>query len=470
MNKKYLEFKDKYKNKRILIMGLGLHGGGLGSAKFFSEIGSKVTITDLKTDKELAPSIKKLKRYKNIEYVLGEHREDDFKNADLIIKNPGVRNNSKFLKIAIDNNIKIDTDIGIFFELCENKIIGITGTKGKSTTTKLITEFLETEYKVFVGGNYRISVLEMLKDLKKDSFVILELSSWQLEGLEQHKISPEISILTNLFEDHLNTYDNSMQKYADAKNMIFKFQKKEDFAVINSDNENIFKYFNIKNIKSNKIFFGRNKKYENKSTLNRASFLFNDKNVTKIKNFKLLGDHNIQNLMGAIAVAKIMNISNRNIEKIVKKFKAPEGRQELIREYKGIKFINDTTATSPAGVIQALNSIKGKIILIAGGVDKNLDYKEFGEILIKKYNKKEIKHLILFKNDFTTATNKILEIIEGKVLYETANSMRDAVKRAYTKSEKKDIILLSPGGASFGMFKHEFDRGEQFNKEVKKIK
>lgn len=470
MNKKYLEFKNKYKNKTVIIMGLGLHGGGVGSAKFFSKLGANVLVTDLKTKEELLPSINKLKKYKNIEYVLGKHREKDFKNADLIIKNPGVKNNSKFLQIALDNNINIDTDIGIFFELCENKTIGITGTKGKSTTTKLITEFLQTKYSVVVGGNYRISVLDILDDLKEKDIVILELSSWQLEGLEQHKKSPNISVLTNLYEDHLNTYDNSMQKYADAKNMIFKFQDKEDFAIINSDNENIFKYFNINKIKSNKIFFGRNKKFINKPTLNRANFLFNNKKVTNIKNFKLLGEHNLQNLMGAIAVSKIMNIPNKNIEKVIKKFKAPKGRQELIREYKGIKFINDTTATSPIGAIQALNSIAGKIILIAGGVDKNLEYKEFGELLIKKYSKKELKHLILFKNNFTTATDKILKIISDKIQYEFADSMKVAVKKAYTKAEKGDIILLSPGGASFGMFQHEFDRGDKFNKEVKKIK
>lgn len=470
MNKKYLEFKKQYKNKNVVIMGLGLHGGGLGSAKFFSKMGSNVLITDLKNEKDLKPSIDKLKRYKNIKYVLGGHREEDFKNADLIIKNPGVRNNSKFLQVALNNNVDIDTDIGIFFKLCENKIIGITGTKGKSTTTKLITEFLETQYKVFIGGNYRVSVLDMLNDLNKDNFVILELSSWQLEGLEKHRISPHISVLTNLFEDHLNTYDNSMQKYADAKSMIFKFQNKEDFAIINSDNENTFKYFDVKSIKSKKIYFGRNNKMQNESTINRANFLFSNKKVINLKDFKLLGDHNLQNAMAAIAVAKIMNIKDKNIEKVIKKFKTPEGRQELIKEKNGIKFINDTTATSPSGAIQALNSIKGKIILIAGGVDKNLDYKEFGGLLIEKYNKKEIKHLILFKNEFTTATTKIVEIIGNKIKYEFAESMKDAVNKAYTKAQKNDIILLSPGGASFGMFQHEFDRGEQFNKEVRKLK
>lgn len=468
--KKYIEFKNKYKNKNILIMGLGLNGGGVGSAKFFSKLGANVLITDLKQKKDLLPSIKQLKGCKNIKYILGRHREEDFKTADLIIKNPGVRNNSKFLKIAADNNVEIDTDIGIFFELCNNKIIGITGSKGKSTTTKLISEILKTKYRVFVGGNYRLSVLDMLYDLEEKDIVVLELSSWQLEGLEQHKKSPYISVLTNLYEDHLNTYNNSMQEYADAKSIIFKFQNKKDFAIINSDNDNIFKYFNLNKIKSNKILFGRNKKFINKSTLNRTHFLFNNKNILNINDNKLLGDHNIQNIMAAIAVVKIMKVSNINIKHTIKNFKMPEGRQELIREFKGIKFINDTTATSPTGTIQAINSFNKNIILIAGGVDKNLDYKNLCKILIQKYNKKELKCLILLKDNFTTTTNKILNIIDNKVKYYLVTSMKNAVNKAYSNAKNGDVIILSPGGASFGMFKNEFDRGEQFNKEVKKLK
>ena len=452
MNQKYLDYKKKYENKKVVIMGLGLHGGGIGSARFFSELGSNVVVTDLKTEEELNSSIEKLKDCKNIEYVLGGHREEDFKNSDLIIKNPGVRDTSTFLKLAIENNIEIDTDIGIFFSICENEIIGITGTKGKSTTTKLITELLETKYNVVAGGNYRVSVLDIQKELKKDDVIILELSSWQLEGLEKHKLSPHISVLTNLFEDHLNTYDNSMQNYANAKNIIFRFQKENDFSIINSDNENTFKYFNFDNLKSNKIYFSK-KNIEN----------------NLLKNFKLFGNHNLENLAAAISVAKIMNIEDKNIEKVLENFKAPEGRQELVREINGIKFINDTTATSPSGAIQALNSVKGKIILMAGGVDKNLDYKEFGELIIEKFNKKELKNLVLFKNSFTTATDKILNIIDKKVEYEFADSMEDAISKAYKNAANGDSILLSPGGASFGMFQHEFDRGEQFNNIVKSL-
>lgn len=468
MNLKYINFKEKYKNKKVVIMGLGLHGGGVGSAKFFSDLGANVLVTDLKTEKELEPSIQKLKDCKNIEYVLGNHRESDFINADLIIKNPGVRNTSTYLKIAIDNNRDIDTDIGIFFELCENKIIGITGTKGKSTTTKLITECLNKKYKVVTGGNYRISVLEMLNDLKEDNIVVLELSSWQLEGLEKHKASPHISVLTNLFEDHLNTYNNSMQEYADAKSLIFKFQNSEDYRIVNSDNENIEKYFDFKNLKAKGIYFGTNRVYDN-STIQNENFVFNGEVITNINNFKLQGKHNLENVLAAISVAKIMEIDNKDIETALLEFKTLEGRQELIRELNGIKFINDTTATSPIGVIQALNSIKSNIILIAGGVDKNLDYKELGELIVNKYKNKEIKHLILFKNEFTTATNKLLDIIKDQIEYEFAASMEEAVAKAYKVAEKGDFVLLSPSGASFGMFQHEFDRGEKFNNEVKKL-
>jgi len=452
MNQKLKEFKEEYKNKKVVIMGLGLNGGGLGSAKFFAKLGANVLITDLKTKEDLYKTIKKLEKFGNIDYVLGEHREIDFKSADLIIKNPGVRNTSKFLKIAVDNNVKINTDIGIFFELCENKIIGVTGSKGKSTTTKLIVELLETQYSVKTAGNNRISVLSVLEKLKKDELVVLELSSWQLEILEAVKKSPQISIITNIEEDHLDSYDDSMQNYANAKKLILDYQKTGDYCILNSASENLNKCV-IKNLKTkaNIIFFGK------------------EKNNIIEENLKLFGDHNKMNAKAAVEVANILNIKKQNIIKILKNFKAPEGRIELIREYKEIKFINDTTATSPIGAVQALKSIDRPIVLIAGGKDKDLDYTEFVKLMLQK-----VKYLVMFKG---TATDKILSLLQsnnpptgGQGSVPLVDTMSEAVKLAYSKCKKGDVLLLSPAAASFPTFKNEFDRGDQFIKNVKKIK
>lgn len=466
MNQKLKEFKIKYKNKKVVIMGLGINGGGLGAATFFAKIGSNVLVTDLKTEEELKSSIKKLEKFGNIDFILGEHRENDFKNADLIIKNPGVRNTSKYLKIAEENKIKITTDIGIFFELCENKIIGITGSKGKSTTTKLITEILETQYKVYSGGNNRISVFNILEKLKQNDLVVLELSSWQLEILKNIKISPYVSIITNIEEDHLDTYDNSLQKYANAKFEIIKYQNKDDFAILNKSSNNLKKYIlEKKKINSNVLYFGKNLKNLN-VYFDKENFIFKDKKVDKISNFNAIGEFNLMNALPAIAVANIFKIKQENLKNIFKNFKTPAGRLEIIKKYKGITFINDTTATSPIGATQALKTINNPIVLIAGGKDKDLDFREYVNLAIEK-----VKYFVLFEG---TATDKILKILKQNKIKEDkfcfVKNMKDAVKIAYKKCNKNDVLLLSPAAASFPTFKNEFDRGDQFAKYVKNIK
>jgi len=207
-----------FREKKVTIMGLGIVGGGVGVAKFFVEAGAKVLITDLKTRKDLESSLKKIKGLP-VELILGRHRPEDFANTDLIIRNPAVPDNSPFLKIAKKNNISADTDIGIFFELCSAPIIGVTGTKGKSTVATLIYKLLKSKYQnVILAGNIGNSPLESLKKINKDSKVVLELSSWQLEGLKNHKKSPQIALITNIYPDHLNRYPN-------LKEYIFQISK-----------------------------------------------------------------------------------------------------------------------------------------------------------------------------------------------------------------------------------------------------
>lgn len=220
-----------FKNKKVLIMGLGLNNGGLGSAKFFAEQGADVLVTDLKTEKELETSLKSLKKFK-IRYSLGGHREEDFKWPDFIIKNPAVPSKSKFLDIARKNRIPIKTDVDIFFDLCKCPIIGITGTKGKSTTATLCYLFLKNKFKkAILAGNIGVSPLEVLSKIKKGSIVVLELSSFELEDLKK---SPKAALITNIFPDHLNRYD-SFEEYALSKKKIFENQKRGDILVLNLD-------------------------------------------------------------------------------------------------------------------------------------------------------------------------------------------------------------------------------------------
>lgn len=440
-------FKE-FKNKKVLVMGLGLHGGGVGIAKFFAKQGANVLVTDLKTKEQLAESLEKLRNNKNIKYALGGHKEEDFTSADLIIKNPDVPNSSPYLQIAKKHNVPVETDITLFLKLSKAFIIGVTGTKGKTTTSSLIFHILkslpagrqENPKNVFLAGNIGVSPLELLPKIsaqggpasggKKRDIVILELSSFGLENLTQ---GPQIAVITNIMEDHLNRYEN-MAEYVEAKKNIFKFQTEKDILILNK--EDYYSPNFAKTAKSKIIYFS------------------SEPGIA-------------QNISAAIKTAEVLGISQKNIQKAIKTFKGVPSRQEFIKEIKGVKYFNDTTATMPEAVSEALKVFsekfpKAKIILIAGGQNKGLSYNNLSEII-----KQKVGELVLLPG---SASEKIKEnLVEFKNMHEVTN-MSEAVTKAKSLAIKGDIVLLSPGAASFNIFKNEFDRGDQFVKFVKKIK
>jgi len=417
----------RFKNKKILIMGLGLHGGGVGTAKFFAKQGAEVLVTDLKTEEQLADSLQKLRGLK-IKYVLGGHKEEDFISADLIIKNPDVPNSSPYLEIAKKHKVPVETDTTLFFKLSKAFIIGVTGTKGKSTTASLIFHILKTKSKrVFLAGNIGISPLELLPKIKRGDKIILELSSFALESLTQ---SPKIAVITNIMEDHLNRYA-SMAEYVRAKKNIFKFQTSKDILILNK--EDYYSPEFAKSAKSKIIYFSSKPGVA-------------------------------QNIAAASETARVLGIDEKIIQKAIKTFKGVPGRQEFVAEVKGVKYFNDTTATMPEAVIVAIENFcekypESKIILIAGGQNKGLSYLKLSDII-----KEKVGDLVLLPG---SASEKIKEsLAEFKKIHEV-NSMREAVKKAEELAQKGDIVLLSPGAASFNIFKNEFDRGDQFVKFVK---
>lgn len=427
-----------FKNKNILIVGLGTYGGGVGAAAFFARAEAHVTVTDLKTKKELAQSLKVLKKYKNIRYVLGRHRKSDFQRTDLIIKNPGVRNTSSYLMFAKKHSVPIETDISIFFQLCKNPIIGITGTKGKSTTTHFLRSILETKYRVHTGGNIGISVLSILPKLKPHDLVLLELSSWQLEGMAHVRKSPHIAIITNIQEDHLNTYKN-FKEYIRAKKYIYTYQKKFDWLIVPPELKKT-----TSSALGQRLVVSPKGPFEKK--LRRAGFRFK-------------GKHNSQNAAVAVAVGAIMNIPEERALKALAKVKPLFGRYETVAIKKGVAWINDTCSTAPYSTIQSINEARHPI-LITGGTDKSLRY----QALAKTINAR-VKNLILLSGSATEKLKKHLSI----PFFETC-VMSDAVKHAALLAKKGDRVLFSPGAASFELFKNEFDRGRKFAVCVKRLK
>ncbi|MBU3923216.1 UDP-N-acetylmuramoyl-L-alanine--D-glutamate ligase [Patescibacteria group bacterium] len=432
----YMKYKSFFNQKRITVMGLGLLGRGLGVIRFLAKNGANLIVTDLKTEKQLSSSLNKLKKFK-IKYVLGKHRLIDFKNRDMIIKAAGVPLKSEYIVEAKKNNIPIEMDASLFFKLSNCKLIGITGTKGKSTVTHLIYHILKkSNSNVFLGGNVKgLATLPLLEKVNSNSIIVLELDSWQLQGFGDSKKSPQISVFTSFSPDHMNYYSN-MNTYFKDKSNIFKYQNKNDILIVSRQaNSEIKKRFN-KKIES-KIIISKKRKFET----------------------KLLGEHNQENINLAYEVLIKLGLSDSFIRNEIKKYKGEPGRLELVKKINTVSYINDTNGTTPNAVIAALNSFNKKIILLAGGSDKKLKYDE-----LAKYIQKKVKLLILFKGK---ASDDIIELLPKNFSVFVVDSMKKAFEIVKKNIKKNDFVVLSPGSASFGVFKNEYDRGEQFIKQVK---
>ncbi len=438
----YIEF---FKNKKVTVVGLGLLGKRLGDIVFLAECGAEVLVTDLKPSTALRPSLEKLRKYKNIKFVLGEHRYEDFDSCDFVLKGQGVALDSPYIKYADGKGIPIEMDESLFAKLAPKvMIIGVTGTRGKTTTATLIYQMLkESGMSVYLGGNIKgTAALPLLKVVKDWDLVVFELSSWQLQGFGEAKISPHISVFTNFMPDHMNYYGSAglttskaMKRYFSDKSYIYKYQKKEDILVLGPSMKG-----KVKDVKAKIINV-------------------NPKKLPKNIRIKLLGAHNIENIAIAREVALILKVKEDVIKKAVEKFEAIEGRLELVRSLNGVRIYNDTNSTTPEATLAALNSFDKKVILIMGGMDKGLDIKNL-QIEIPKKTKKVI---MLPGSGGEKLDMKKFNVVE-------VNDMKGAVKEAMKEAVSGDIVLFSPAFASFNMFKNEYDRGEEFMKAVKSIK
>ena len=441
------DWQNYFKNKKVTVMGLGLLGRGIADARFLVEAGARVTVTDLKTEEQLKTALDELEGL-DIKYVLGEHHEEDFIDADFILKNAAVPPYSKYLQLARENNIPIEMDESLFakFKADTIDLIGITGTRGKTTTSYIVYEILKNllDRPVYLAGNIQgKATLPLLKEIEENAVVILELSSWQLQGFGEDQISPDIAVWTNLYPDHLNYYKGSMEDYADDKKKIYRYQNEEDYYIYNNADE--FLVNNLAEVKSKKI-----------------AFSFDD--VPKEWKLKIIGKHNLENIAAALKVAELYNLDLEKVQKIVENFTGVEYRLQFVVEKSGVKFYNDTTSTTPISSIKALHAFEDneEIILIAGGADKELDLREWVEYMVTR-----VKKLILLKGSGTEIIKDILADL-GKTDFITAeyDDFATAIEAAYGVAEKDDVVLLSPACASFGMFKNEYHRGEEFNRIV----
>jgi UDP-N-acetylmuramoylalanine--D-glutamate ligase len=478
-------YKQQFKGKKITIMGLGLLGRGLGYTKFLAECGADLIVTDLKTKEQLATSVKALNKFKNIKFVLGEHRLEDFKGRDMVVKAAGVPLDSVYIQEAKKNNIPVEMDVSLFAKCAPGvMIIGVTGTRGKSMTTTLIYEILKAnasfvkttdgqgrnlKRNIYVGGNLRgVATLPLLKKIKAGDIVVCELDSWQLQGFGEASISPHISVFTTFMPDHMNYYKDSMEKYFDDKANIFKYQKKEDILIIRPDMKKL-------------IPLGHSHTGEAKNIQSKL-IVVDKKNVDNWK-FIVKGDHHRENLACAVKVAEVLGIPESKIKKVISKFEGLEGRIQLLRIYKGIKIYNDNNATTPEATIAGIEALKTShrsdlcknkkyigqtydksknLILICGGADKGLQLDNF----VKTVNK-YCKAVVMIPGK---GTERLINNYELKIKNEVGRNLKDIVKTALGKSSRGDIILFSPAFASFGMFNNEYERNDLFIKIIKGLK
>ncbi len=440
----YNHLKNQYQNKKVLIVGLGLQGGGVGLAKFFSEIGAKVIVNDKKTEDQLRLSIDKLVNY-NVEFHLGGHYLEDFLSADVIFKGPSVLWTIPEILEAEKKGIPIEMELSFFAKNFPGRVIGITGTRGKSTTTNMIFYLLKkSDFSVFLtGGLPGISTINYLKTLKKDDWVVMELSSWALSGFHKKKISPHIAVFTSFYPDHLNYY-RSIDEYFYDKQAIFLYQKPMDYLIINKS-----------------IFF---------ETKPKSQVFIYDKNNFLGSLRYLRGDHNLENAAATLKVGEILGIDKKKAIEIINDFPGIPYRQQVIGKKNNLIFVNDTTSTTPTATIKAINSFYWdyEIVLFLGGNSKNLPFDE----LINQL--KKVKKIVLLAGSFTDEILSKVKKYQDRLSPKIYDNLEEAVLYGYNqakkiKNKKPICLLFSPGATSFAMFNNEFHRGDEFNRVVKKI-
>lgn len=439
-------------------MVVGLARTGVAVANLLKELGGRVTVSDIKSPIELKENIARLE--KDIGLDIGQHTEEKFLEADLIVVSPGVMMDIPPLLRAREKGIKIISEIELAFCLTDTPFIAITGTNGKSTTTTLIGEILKRCNKKFIlGGNIGYPLAEEVLESRDKEFIVAEISTFQLEGIDRFK--PFIGIILNISPDHLDRH-RDYEEYIELKKRLYMNQDETDHIVLNYDDP-LLKELK-KEVPSNLVFFSKGKMPEQGVYMDGQEIFWGDKKGKKkiglVDDIGEVGRRNLENVLATLAAGLILNLNSEDMLCAIRDFSGLPHRLEFVREINGIKFINDSKGTNVGAVIKSLSSFLEPIILIAGGKDKGSDYRP-----LKEYIRTKVKNIILLgeaKDKIKGALNKECEI-------DLAGSLEEAVKKGFQKAEPGDVILFSPACASFDMFRDYEDRGDQFKEIVRGI-
>ncbi len=459
---------------RVTVMGLGIHGGGLASARFFARRGARVTVTDLRSARILQPAMEELREFP-VRFVLERHDEEDFAHADLVIKNPAVPPTSPFLQKAREHGVPIETDLSVFFSIARNPIIAVTGSKGKSTTASAIAFGLSIVHPgTRLGGNITVSPLSFLEELTPDEPVVLELSSWQLGDLKGRGIlTPVVSAVTVILPDHLDKYAGMTEYIADKK-AVFEGQQSSQKAVFNLDDP--WQRGFPGETRARPFFFSARElpaelcgawQSGNRGDAGKARIAPGAPAEDILTTALLPGAHNRRNLLCAGLVLLLYGVPAGTVRDALARFPGVEHRLELFLTWNALRFYNDSAATIPHATVEAVRAVQGPVVLITGGTDKSIDFSPLAEVV-------HLPRAIILLSG--TGTEKIRALLKSAHVSAEGpfDNLRDAVAEAMARAEEvrsglrsteSVSIIFSPGCTSFGMFLNEFDRGRKF-KEI----
>lgn len=461
-----------FEGKRATIIGLAREGTAL--ARFLAQRGAIVTVSDLKGPGELADNVESIRLCvpsSVVRFVLGGHPLEILDNADVLFLSPGVPLEAPIVAEARRRGVSISSETNLFTELCPAPIIGITGSSGKTTTVSLVGHMLKASgFRTWVGGNIGQPLIGHLEEIEPTGKVVVELSSFQLEITEW---SPSIAAILNITPNHLDRH-TSMEAYTEAKINILRFQQPRDVAVLGYDNpitKTIIKS-QIANRKSRILSFSSKEEVEQGAFLRDGELIVRlgdmEQPVCSVDEIKLLGRHNLSNVLAACAIAAVAGASQQAMANVTTTFEGVEHRLELVREIGGVRYYNDSIATTPERTVAALRSFDQPIVLLAGGRDKHLPWDEMARLTLQK-----ARYLILF-GEAAPIIEEAIQVASGEwpvrrhlgVLVHRCQTLDEAVEIAAKEAEPGDVVLLSPGGTSFDAFGDFAERGERFRELV----
>lgn len=457
-----MESKLKYNSFSII----GAARSGVAAAKLLKLNGYKVFLSDSSPEEKINKDFIKEIKDNGIEHEFGKHSEKVF-DCDCIIVSPGVPQDSEVIQKALSMDKDVVSEIEAASWFCKGKVISVTGTNGKTTTTTLTGEiFNDAGVNAYACGNIGLAFSDVAEKINESDVAVVETSSFQLDNIKNFK--PYVSVLMNITPDHLDRYENSYQNYIDSKLRVFENQDKNDYFVFNYDDELIRRSVRDK-VKAKMMPFSIKEdisaKYDAGAFLKEGIIVYfyylGQENIIDSKKLIIKGPHNIYNALASVISAKIFNIKREYIEKTLSEFKGVEHRVEFVRELNGVKFYNDSKATNVNSVWYALQGFSEPIVLILGGKDKGNDYAE-----IEQEVKKFVKHIIAIGS----SKDKVNEYFKDIVPVTLADSFEEAVKKAYSKAEKNNVVILSPACASFDMFDNYEHRGREFKRIVNELK